>query len=150
MNTVVNDQRTKAGYPILTPTVNEGKVGATSVGGRLHQQDNTSTSREDLSEFVRTQPVFDGEQLVGLKLLPGTNASRLASLGVQPGDVIRSVEGKQIKSDAAWQRIDDALSSGSSIVVGIERDGSLMSISLDGARLVGDQAPPLAAAPQDL
>jgi len=138
MNSVVNDQRTKAGYPVLTPTFADANAGVTSIGGRQKKQgreENISKSREDLSEFLRPQPVFEKERMTGLKLLPGTNPSRMTALGVEPGDVIRSVEGKMIESDAAWQKIDDALSSGASIVVGIERNGSLMSISLDGALL---------------
>jgi hypothetical protein len=37
------------------------------------------------------------------------------------------------------QAIDDAVSTGASIVVGVERDGSLLSVSLDGGQLVDPQ-----------
>jgi hypothetical protein len=122
------------------PSFLEGKVGdATSIGGRSRaMQETIATSREDLSEFLRPQPVFENDRFAGLKILAGTSPGKLAALGVEPGDVIRSVEGKFIESADAWQEIDDTLSAGGSIVVGVERNGSLMSISLDGRRLASD------------
>jgi type II secretory pathway component PulC len=152
MSSVVNGQRAKAGYPILTPTTAEGRAGATSIGGpRAKHLDRVSSSREDLSDVVRPVPVFENDKFAGLKILPGTNSSRLAVLGLESGDIVRSVEGKLIESDAAWQSIDDALSSGGSIVVGIERNGALTSISLDGARLAeGPAAAPPAGVAQNL
>lgn len=154
MNAVVNEQRTKAGHPVLTPTLSEGPIGPTTVGGRrgsAGQIQNMPTSHEDLSNFIRSQPVFENGRIAGIKLLPGTNVSHLASLGAQSGDVIRSVEGKMIDSASAWEKIDDALMSGRSIVVGIEREGSLTSILLDGSRLYGEPEPSSAmSAPQNL
>lgn len=138
----VNEQRAAKGYEILTPTLAEGRPGSVSSiggGGDSGRQSSVATSREDLSEFIRPQAVYENEKFAGLKILPGTNGSRLASLGMEAGDVIRSVEGKLIESDSAWQEIDDVLSSGGSIVVGIERNGSVISVSLDGTRLAADQ-----------
>lgn len=112
---------------------------ATSVGGQgVVQQplDNVPSSREDLSEFLRPVPVFESDELVGLRILPGKNRSRLEALGLQSGDIIRTIEGKPLKSAAsAWQTLDDALSTGTSIVVAIERDTTMMSIYLDGSKL---------------
>ena len=64
-----------------------------------------------------------------------------AALDVQPGDVIRSVDGRPIQSSDDWQEIDDVLSSGGSITVGIERQGSLQSVSMEGARLANQEPP---------
>jgi type II secretory pathway component PulC len=138
MTAAINEQRAAKGYEILTPTLVEGKFGsATSIGGRkdVGRQEDVPTSRDDLSEILRPQPVFENEKFAGLKIFAGTSPGRLSALGIEAGDVIRSIEGKVIESDAAWQEIDDVLSSGGSVVVGIERNGSLMSVSLDGARL---------------
>jgi len=139
MTTVVNDQRTEAGHPILTPTRIVGAIGPTTIGGRrdaASRIDRQPSVMADLSDVVRAQPVFKNDRFAGFQLFPGSTPSRFAALGVEEGDVIRSIEGKFIESDAAWQQIDEALQSGASIVVGIERNGALMSVSLDGARLV--------------
>ncbi len=144
MTAVVNDERTKAGHPILTPTRVVGSIGPTTIGGRrdsASRVDRQPSVMPDLSDVVRAQPVFKDDRFAGFQLFPGATPSRFAALGVEAGDVIRSIEGKFIESDSAWQKIDEALQSGGSIVVGIERNGALMSVSLDGARLADARAP---------
>jgi len=145
MNQVVNDERQKKGYPVLTPTLAEGGAGPTSIGGTKGAKlDRVASSREDLSAVVRPMPVFEKDKLTGFRLVEGTSAGQFASLGLETGDVLRSVDGKLISSDAAWSEVDDALSTGATIVVGIERNGSLSSMTLDGARLMqsADSPPP--------
>ena len=107
--------------------------------------DRTSTSRDDLSEVIRSQPVFEREKFAGLQVFAGTRKEMLAQLGLQDGDIVRSVEGQLVDGEEDWQAIDDAITTGSSIVIGIERGGSLMSISVDGAQLAS--APPESASP---
>jgi hypothetical protein len=101
--------------------------------------DNVPSSREDLSEIIRPEPFYERDELAGIKVLAGRNSSRLEALGLKSGDIIRTIEGKPLKSvDAAWQTIDDALSTGSSIVASVERDGNLTSVYLDGSKLAKD------------
>jgi type II secretory pathway component PulC len=107
--------------------------------------DRTSTSRDDLSEVIRSQPVFEREKFAGLQVFAGTRKGMLAQLGLQDGDIVRSVEGQLVDGEEDWQAIDDAITTGSSIVIGIERGGSLMSVSVDGAQLAS--APPESASP---
>jgi type II secretory pathway component PulC len=90
---------------------------------------------------VRTQPVYEGERFAGLRLLPGRNGGKFAELGLASGDVVRGIDGKRLSSpDESWQMLDDALSAGASIVISVERDGNLISMHLDGARLAEDAA----------
>jgi type II secretory pathway component PulC len=66
----------------------------------------------------------------------------LEQLDLRPGDIVRTIEGRRMKSaDAAWQSLDDAISTGTPIVVGIERDGAMMSIFIDGSRLASTSVP---------
>jgi hypothetical protein len=124
----------------------------TTVGGAPElslAEDRFVTSREDLSEHFRTQPVFEDDRFVGLRVLTGTKSSALRDLGLESGDVIRTVEGRLISSDAAWQEIDDAFTSGTSILLGIERDGTLLNISLDSTKLAssGEATPAISMPP---
>ena len=101
--------------------------------------DTVPTSREDMSDIIRPEPFYERDEVAGIRLRPGRSSGRFQSLGLQADDIVRSVEGKPVRSvDAAWQKIDDALSTGSSIVVSIERDGTLTSVYLDGAKLAQD------------
>jgi hypothetical protein len=119
---------------------------ASHVGGEAVANapiDRTPSSREDLSEIVRAEPVYERDEFAGLRVLPGTQRHKLAMLELEAGDVVRTIDGKRLKSpDAAWQTLDDAISTGTPIVIAIERQGSMMSISLDGSRL---SAPPVQA-----
>jgi type II secretory pathway component PulC len=127
-----------------SPTVLEslaapaGADPATTIGGPnavKRPLDRTSTSRDDFSQIMRSQPVFERDKFAGLQIIAGTRPASLTILGLKEGDIVRTVEGKPVEGEAAWQAIDDAVTTGSSILVGVERDGSLMSVSLDGARL---------------
>jgi hypothetical protein len=110
--------------------------------------DNLPSSREDLSEIIRPEPFYERDVFAGIRVLPGRNRSRLDALGLKSGDIIRTIDGKPMRSaDAGWQELDDALSTATSIVVSIERDGSLMSIYLDGSRLSQDPVHMGATAP---
>ena len=94
------------------------------------------SSRQDLSEIIRAEPLYERDEFAGLKVVPGTNRSQLARLELQAGDIVRTIDGKRLKSpDSAWQTLDDAISTGTPLVISIERDGALMSISLDGSKL---------------
>jgi hypothetical protein len=111
---------------------------ATTVGGQIARQplETVATSREDLSEIIRPEPVFDDQGFSGLRILPGRYRQKLEALGLKPGDIVRTIEGKQLKSaDAAWQLLDDTLSTGSTIVVSVEREGTMNSMILDGSRI---------------
>jgi hypothetical protein len=116
-----------------------------SVGGEesVNQPlERVASSREDLSEIIRAEPFFERDEYAGLKILPGIHGGRLEQLDLQPGDIVRTIEGRRTKSaDEAWQSLDDAISTGTPIVVGIERDGSMMSISIDGSRLASTSVP---------
>jgi hypothetical protein len=112
---------------------------ATHVGGEAVVNapiERVPSSREDLSEIIRAEPHYERDEFAGLKIVPGTNRGQLARLELQAGDIVRSIDGKRLKSpDTAWQTLDDAISTGTPIVISIEREGTLMSISLDGSKL---------------
>ncbi len=111
---------------------------ATTVGGLATRQplETVASSREDLSEIIRPEPVFDDQGFSGLRILPGRHRQKLDALGLKPGDIVRTIDGRPLKSaDAAWQLLDDTLSTGSSIVVSVEREGTLNSMILDGSRI---------------
>lgn len=98
--------------------------------------DHVPTSREDLSYAIRAEPFFEHDTFAGLRILPGIDSTRLAILDLKSGDIVRVIDGKTVRSaDEAWQTLDDAISSRTPIVIAIERDGALMSMSLDGSRL---------------
>jgi general secretion pathway protein C len=108
--------------------------GAESVNRPL---ESLASSREDLAEILRPEPVFEAEKFAGLRILPGRNSGKLEALGLKPGDIVRTIDGKpMVSADAGWQILDDNLSTGSTVVVSIEREGTLSSVYLDGSRII--------------
>lgn len=146
MASVVNEQRESKGYPILASALSEGTEGsATSIGGSSARFVETkATTQSDVADVVRAVPVFENNKFAGFRLLAGTSGGRLSALGLQVDDIVRSIDGKFIESDAAWMRIEEALAMGDKLVIGIERDGALQTMTLDGARLDEGGTPAIA------
>jgi len=146
MASAVNEQREKKGYPILESVLSEGTEGsATSIGGsKARFVETNATTQSDVADIVRAVPVFENDKFAGFRLLAGTSGGRLSALGLQVDDIVRTIEGKYIESDDAWMRIEKALAMGDKLVIGIERDGGIQSMTLDGAKLDEDSAPPSA------
>jgi type II secretion system protein C len=143
MASVVNEQREQKGYPILESALSEGTEGsATSIGGsKARFVETKATTQSDVADIVRAVPVFENNKMAGFRLLAGTSGGRLPALGLQVDDIVRSIEGKYIESDAAWMRIEEAIAMGDKLVIGIERQGAMQTMTLDGAKLDEGGAP---------
>ena len=119
----------------------EALVAATTVGGpgiADRPIDDRVTTHHVPTDFIRPRLVFDGEKVAGFEVTTGRNAYRLSTLDLEAGDVIRSIDGRAVTADADWRRLTESLGSGRSVVLGIDRKNSAISILLDGARLTSD------------
>jgi general secretion pathway protein C len=130
--------------------IDDAALLATTVGGPGFSDRPLLTlpsSREEFSDIVRPKLVFDEEKVTGFEIAAGRRRGDLTALGLEPGDVVRSIEGRPVAADADWQRISKVLRTGGSIVLGIERKGDLLSISMDAGQInkseVTAMTPPL-------
>jgi general secretion pathway protein C len=117
-----------------------GHKSALTVGGKASDSESVGRPRGlggDFSQILRSQLVFERDKVAGFQIFAGSRRSALSQLGLKEGDIVRTIDGRPIEGADAWLTIGNAVSSGSSIVVGIERDGSLLPIMLDGAVLDG-------------
>ena len=106
-----------------------------TVGGVAPPARAVANSRDILSAYLRWSPVFTGSQLHGYALYPGRNPFPFAHLGLASGDVLTSIDGSPISNPADAAAALHSLSQGGDLVVGVERRGSLVSLSLDGSVL---------------
>jgi len=88
---------------------------------------------DPLTSFLRPTPVFNGTALSGLQVFPGRDEETFLTLGLQPGDIIVSIDSVAVTSAEKTLAQLRSLIQGSAISATIRRGRALMSISLDGA-----------------
>lgn len=90
-----------------------------------------ATNPGALSQMLRVQPVFSNGTQKGFRVYPGRDRAQFARLGLQPGDLITSINGTMLNDPGAANDILGLLSSSSSVVVSVERNGAPMELNLD-------------------
>jgi general secretion pathway protein C len=114
---------------------NQAQVGLTTVGGTPPAPDAQVTSPDALTRYVRPSPVFVGNRLHGYALYSGQQPAYFERLGLQPGDVLTSINGAPVSSaDEALSALE-TLTEGAALAVVVERQGVSQNLSLDGSVL---------------
>lgn len=87
---------------------------------------------QSLMRFVTVAPLQDGGALKGyaLRPVPGQEAF-MQQLGLEPGDVLTSVDGMPVTDPALLPRVMPLLSSGQPLNVMLERGGQPMSVTIN-------------------
>jgi general secretion pathway protein C len=84
----------------------------------------------ELMKRVQIVPVLDGGKLSGVRLSTGTDVALLNQIGLQPGDVVTSVNGTPIDSIERGQQIMSSLGSASSVRVTVLRGGKPTDVTV--------------------
>ncbi len=101
-----------------------------------------------LSQMLRVQPVFANGVQKGYRVYPGRERAQFARLGLQPGDLITSINGTMLNDPGVTNDILGLLSSSSTVSVSIERNGNTMQLNLDISQItLPDENTP--ASPQE-
>lgn len=90
-----------------------------------------SSNPSSLAQMIRVQPVFSNGTQKGYRVYPGRERAQFARLGLQPGDLITSINGTMLNDPNASNDILGLLNSSNSVTVSIERNGNPMSLNLD-------------------
>jgi type II secretory pathway component PulC len=88
---------------------------------------------------VRPNPIYDGTTLRGFEVYPGTRSGPFQRMGLQPGDLIVSVDGQPIVDAEQATETFRALAEGSALTATVVRKGRTESVALDGMLIVADQ-----------
>lgn len=105
-----------------------GRVLTYNVSKRLVQQ-----SLDDLASImskVRVEPYFQGGKPDGFRISQIQSVSLLGNMGFQNGDVIKSVNGRNIATAEDAMRLYDAMKGSSFFRVGILRDNAPATIQI--------------------
>jgi general secretion pathway protein C len=88
-----------------------------------------------LAEVIRPQPVFSGGSQKGFRVYPGRNRQMFASLGLQPGDLVTSVNGTALDDPARANDIFSTLSTSDMVSVTVERNGQTQQLTLNTSQI---------------
>jgi type II secretion system protein C len=102
------------------------------------QIESTLKAESDrLASLFSERPYFLGDKLNGVQIEPGSSAELLTQLGLQPGDILRYVDGALITPDRLdWVRT--RLASGSPVrVAGVRPGKGPFDITVDSSTIAG-------------
>jgi general secretion pathway protein C len=102
------------------------------------------------TEVVRPQPVFANGVQRGYRVYPGRNRQQFAKLGLQPGDLVLSINGTPLDDPQRGMEIFNTISTSDRVSVTVERNGQPQELTLNTAQItLPDSTPPPNAVPPD-
>ncbi len=93
-----------------------------------------------LNEVLRPQPVFANGTQRGYRVYPGRDRQQFAKLGLQPGDLVTSINGTPLDDPNRGQEIFNTLASSDHVNVTVERNGQPQQLTLNTAQISLPQA----------
>lgn len=102
------------------------------------------------AEIVRPQPVFANGVQRGYRVYPGRNRQQFARLGLQPGDLVLSINGTPLDDPQRGMEIFNTMGTSDRVTVTVERNGQSQDLTLNTAQIAlpeAGAAPPPGAGP---
>lgn len=93
------------------------------------------TNPSAFSEIVRPQAFIQNGQMQGFRVYPGRNRQQFARLGLQPGDLIKSINGTPLDDPQRSGEIFNTLATSDQAQVVIERNGQLQQLTLNTSHI---------------
>lgn len=97
---------------------------------RIQQQLGVSDPSE-LMRQISAQPVMENGRMAGVRLSGGPNAALIAQLGLQPTDVVTSINNVPLDSMGRATQVVDSLKNASRVTVTVNRDGKPVTLSVN-------------------
>lgn len=94
------------------------------------------TNPTAFTEIVRPQPVFANGVQRGYRVYPGRNRQQFAKLGLQPGDLVLSINGTPLDDPARGMEIFNTIGTSDRVQVTIERNGQSQEVTLNTAQIM--------------
>ncbi|MGH8236281.1 MAG: type II secretion system protein GspC [Steroidobacteraceae bacterium] len=94
------------------------------------------TNPTAFAEIVRPQPVFANGVQRGYRVYPGRNRQQFAKLGLQPGDLVLSINGTPLDDPQRGMEIFNTISTSDRVTVTVERNGQPQELTLNTAQIM--------------
>jgi general secretion pathway protein C len=93
------------------------------------------TNPSAFSEIVRPQALIAQGQMQGFRVYPGRNRQQFAKLGLQPGDLVKAINGTPLDDPQRSGEIFNTLSASDRAQITIERNGQIQQITLNTSQI---------------
>jgi general secretion pathway protein C len=93
------------------------------------------TNPTAFAEIVRPQPVFANGVQRGYRVYPGRNRQQFAKLGLQPGDLVLSINGTPLDDPQRGMEIFNTIGTSDRVQVTVERNGQSQDLTLNTAQI---------------
>ncbi len=94
------------------------------------------TNPTAFAEIVRPQPVFANGVQRGYRVYPGRNRQQFAKLGLQPGDLVLSINGTPLDDPQRGMEIFNTIGTSDRVQVTVERNGQSQELTLNTAQIM--------------
>lgn len=98
------------------------------------------TNPSVFAEVVRPQPVFANGVQRGYRVYPGRNRQQFARLGLQPGDLVLSINGTALDDPQRGMEIFNTMGTSDRVTVTVERNGQSQELTLNTAQIALPEA----------
>jgi general secretion pathway protein C len=88
-----------------------------------------------LTDVIRPTPYRVQGQQVGFRVYPGRDRKQFAALGLQPGDIIRDIDGQSLTDASQAMQVFQSLGTADQVTVTIDRNGQTESLILKTSQL---------------
>ena len=135
-----------AGALVARPAAVAGRPQPSQFAENLRRIAETNPTA--FTEIVRPQPVFANGVQRGYRVYPGRQRQQFSKLGLQPGDLVLSINGTPLDDPQRGMEIFSTISSSDKVNVTVERNGQPQEITLNTAQMsLPDAAPPVSNRP---
>lgn len=93
-------------------------------------------SEQGIIDFIRPNPVFENEQLLGLVLYPGVHPSAFAQLGLVSGDLLTALNNAPVADVDQVLEMFEQVMTGAVVDATIRRAGRTEHVKLDGSTVI--------------
>lgn len=101
-------------------------------GTLLRELRNTlNNNPQNLSDVIRTDPVREGNNLIGYRVNPGRDRQVIARFGLTSGDIITAVNGVHLDSPAKGSALLQTLQTAKQMTLEVLRSGVTQTLSFD-------------------
>jgi type II secretion system protein C len=105
------------------------------VSGSMAAEAAVANSRDPLTDAIRVSPVYQEDRFLGIEVYEGDQQAVLAQIGLEPGDRIAAINGRELHDAGSAIAELRKLLVGQVLTVTVHRSGVIVSLELNGSVL---------------